>query len=373
MKTDLKHARDQTHAPRITFEKVEKFYGSNHVLADINFEVEPGQFTVLLGPSGSGKSTMLRCLGGLEKIDSGEIRFDDKVISSKKTHLSPDRRNLAMVFQDFALWPHMTVFENVAFAHERNSPSKHDLEVKVKDLLERVGLLNHAKRYPNTLSGGEQQRVSLARALVGTPGVILFDEPLSSLDADLRERLRVEIADLTRDVGASALYITHDQVEAFALADRVGVLNGGKLVQVGTPEEIYLEPANAFVAQFTGVAGEIHGDVVENLGNSHYRVRTQAGTLDARFPGNAALKSDQVTLLLRSAPIKLQGEISSPHELSGRVVDVAFRGRGYDHVIDLGYGHRLLGVFSYDRWERHSNVAVQIPVEGCLAFPRVAV
>lgn len=358
--------------PRVVLGDVEKTYGAHRALKNINLTIEPGQFTVLLGPSGSGKSTMLRCLGGLEKIDKGEIRFDDQLVSGVKTHLAADRRNLAMVFQDFALWPHMTVFENVAFALGRSIISKSSTEVKVRDLLERVGLLGHEKRYPNTLSGGEQQRVSLARALVGLPGLILFDEPLSSLDADLRERLRVEIADLTREVGSSALYITHDQVEAFALADKVGVLSDGELVQVGSPEEVYREPANAFVTQFTGVAGEIHGDVVEQLGNGHYRVQTKTGTLHARTSGSNSQIGEQVTLLVRSAPIELQSVANSHGEIPGRVVDVAFRGRGYDHVIDLGFGNRLLGVFSTNRWERHSNVGVRIPVEGCLAFPRVA-
>ncbi|KJF16059.1 ABC transporter ATP-binding protein [Acidithrix ferrooxidans] len=356
-------------APVIIFDSVEKFYGEQKALCDINMTIQPGQFTVLLGPSGSGKSTMLRCLGGLEHIDSGVIRFGDEIVSSSKVHKAPDRRNLSMVFQDFALWPHMTVFDNVAFSLGRTSMDKSEAQKRVMDLLERVGLAHYSSRFPSTLSGGEQQRVSLARALVGAPDVILFDEPLSSLDADLRERLRVEIADLTREAGASALYITHDQSEAFALADVVGVLNKGELVQVGKPEEIYRAPASPFIAQFTGVAGELSGRVTQEFENGIYRIETAAGILDARGGGSDRLECQNVTLLVRSAPIRLIANASGAGELPGRVVDVAFRGRGYDHVIDLGHGRRLLGVFSEDRWERNEIVGVRIPPEACIAFP----
>lgn len=354
--------------PTIAFDGVEKLYGEKTVLSGVTLAIEPGQFMVLLGPSGSGKSTMLRCLGGLEKINGGEIRFAGSVVSARNVHLSPDRRNLAMVFQDFALWPHMTIFENVAFALGRGGFAKGEVVGRVHDLLDRVGLGAYASRYPNTLSGGEQQRVSLARALVGSPAMILFDEPLSSLDTDLRERLRVEIAELTREAGASALYITHDQTEAFALADVVGVLNEGVLVQVGRPEVIYREPASPFVARFTGIAGELPGKIEEQLASGHVRVRTHCGVLDARLAGPRG-PDDAVRLMVRGAPIRLLPGIAGPGDLRGRVVDAAFRGRGYDHVIDIGEGHRLLGVFAETRWERHRNVGVSIPAEACIAFP----
>lgn len=353
--------------PAVTLNGVEKLYGEKQVLTGVNLAIDPGQFTVLLGPSGSGKSTMLRCLGGLEKIDGGDIRFDDVVVSARETHVSPDRRNLAMVFQDFALWPHLTIFDNVAFSLARGRYSKVEIADRVRDILDRVGLGTFGDRYPNTLSGGEQQRVSLARALVGSPGMILFDEPLSSLDTDLRERLRVEIADLTRESGASALYITHDQTEAFALADVVGVLDEGRLVQVGRPETIYREPASPFVAHFTGVAGEISGKIERVLSDGHVEVRTHCGVFEARLVG-ARGSEDAVRLMVRSAPIRLLEWANETSTFPGRVVDVAFRGRGYDHVIDIGEGYRLLGVFAETRWERHSPVQVSIPAEACIAF-----
>ena len=355
-------------APRISFESVEKRYGERTVLRNISFSVEPGTFMVLLGPSGSGKSTMLRCLAGLEKVDRGTIRLGNDVVSSKKVNLPPENRGLAMVFQDFALWPHMTVQENVTFALDREKLTKSKKENRVLEMLDRVGLAHLGRRYPNALSGGEQQRVALARALVGRPGLVLFDEPLSSLDADLRERLRIEISSLTRELGATVVYITHDQAEAFAAADLIAVLDKGELVQLGKPEEIYREPITPFVAQFTGLAGEIHGSVTSQLSNGNYLVTTNGGPVEARSHGHAEI-GQAVKLLLRSAPIKLMHELNEAYDLRGKIVDVAFRGRGYDHVVDVdGCGH-LLGIFSEFRWERETAVFVRVPAEAAMAFP----
>ncbi len=363
------------HPSRIVIDDVEKSYGDQRVLDGIHLNIEPGQFTVLLGPSGSGKSTLLRCVGGLERIDAGHIRFGDLTVNSAKVHVAPERRNVSMVFQDFALWPHMSIFDNVAFSLQKPGVNKEQRRRAVGEILERVGLADFAARYPSTLSGGQQQRVSLARALVGAPDMILFDEPLSSLDAHLRERLRIEIADLTREAGSSVLYITHDQVEAFALADVIGVLNEGHLVQVASPEEIYRNPATPFVARFTGVAGELDADVVERGEDGRIVVRTGAATLHARVT-SAAFPPSRVRLFVRAAPLRIAAPGVEPlvHEhrdhsrLGGRVVDVAFRGRGYEHVIELEGGDRLVGVFSEERWHRHENIALHVPGDACIAF-----
>ncbi len=247
---------------RIEIDSVNKQYqGGVQALHDISLKVGAGRFLVLLGPSGSGKSTLLRCLGGIERPTAGTISIDGSVVASERSYVPPEQRDLAMVFQDFALWPHMTVAENVAFALRRRRTSKSEALSHARAMLERVGLHIHTARYPHELSGGEQQRVALARALVAKPGLMLFDEPLSSLDANLRERLRVEIGTLVREQGATAVYITHDQGEAFALGDEIGVLQSGRLIQHGTPEEIYRTPATPFVARFTGVAGTLQGYV----------------------------------------------------------------------------------------------------------------
>ncbi|MDH2902751.1 MAG: ABC transporter ATP-binding protein [Actinomycetota bacterium] len=362
------------HPSRIVVDDVEKAYGEHRVLDGIHLNIEPGQFTVLLGPSGSGKSTLLRCVGGLEKIDDGHIRFGEQTMNSAKVHVAPERRNVSMVFQDFALWPHMSIFDNVAFSLHKPGVAKDERRRAVGEILERVGLADFATRYPSTLSGGQQQRVSLARALVGAPAMILFDEPLSSLDAHLRERLRIEIADLTREAGSSVLYITHDQVEAFALADVIGVLNEGELVQVASPEEIYRNPATPFVARFTGVAGELDGDVVRRESDGRVLVRCADGLVHARLSGATSQSDPRVRVFVRAAPLRISAadaEARAEHScLAGRVVDAAFRGRGYEHVIELDGGERLLGVFSEERWNRHENITLHVPGDACIAFAR---
>ena len=212
-------------AERITLDGVSKVYpGGSTALQDVGLDVAPGTFLVLLGPSGSGKTTLLRSLAGIERITTGRITIGATTVADGRVHVPPERRDLSMVFQDYALWPHLTVTDNVAFALRRRRLPRPQCRARARGMLDRVGLGQLAARYPNELSGGEQQRVALARALVADTGLLLCDEPLSNLDADLRERLRVEISALVREAGATTVYITHDQAEAFALADRVGVL-----------------------------------------------------------------------------------------------------------------------------------------------------
>ncbi len=248
-------------ADPITIAGMTKTYpgAGSPALRDVSLDVEPGTFLVLLGPSGSGKTTLLRCLAGIERIDSGRIALADRVVAEGRAHVPPEQRDLSMVFQDYALWPHLNARDNVAFALRRRKLPRAQRRTRALAMLDRVGLDGLAHRYPNELSGGQQQRIALARALIGDTGLILCDEPLSNLDADLRERMRVEISSLVREAGATTVYITHDQAEAFALADRVGVLEQGRLVQAGTPEDVYNHPATSFVARFTGLAGEFPG------------------------------------------------------------------------------------------------------------------
>lgn len=377
--TRITSLTSEANPARIVIDDVEKSYGEHRVLDGIHLNIEPGQFTVLLGPSGSGKSTLLRCVAGLEKIDAGHIRFGDLTVNSAKVHVAPERRNVSMVFQDFALWPHMSVFDNVAFSLHKPGVARDQRRRAVGEILERVGLADFTTRYPSTLSGGQQQRVALARAMVAAPAMILFDEPLSSLDAHLRERLRIEIADLTREAGSSVLYITHDQVEAFALADVIGVLNEGRLVQVASPEEIYRNPATPFVARFTGVAGELDGDVVERAEDGRVVVRCASGVMHAQLSNAAAVADAAVRVFVRAAPLRITAPEAESLErdhrveharLAGRVVDAAFRGRGYEHVIELDGGERLFGVFSEQRWNRHENITLHVPGNAGIAFAR---
>jgi iron(III) transport system ATP-binding protein len=359
-------------------------------LKSVSLDVAPGTFLVLLGPSGSGKTTLLRCLAGIERIDSGSLNIGSQVVADGRAHVPPERRDLSMVFQDYALWPHMTTLDNVAFALRRRRLPRSECRVRAASMLDRVGLAEFARRYPNELSGGQQQRVALARALIADTGLILCDEPLSNLDADLRERMRVEISSLVREAGATTVYITHDQAEAFALADHIGVLEEGVLVQSGSPEDVYHYPATPFVARFTGLAGELPVRVTGHGSDGALEI-TAAGVADGsvRLPalrpagtsgpagappapgtGSAGLKpGDDALLAIRPTGILLllSGD-ETPH-LTGKVADVAFRGRGYEYAIDLPGLGRLTGIFARHRADRGDSVGLRLDPEGCHLFP----
>jgi multiple sugar transport system ATP-binding protein len=227
---------------------IEKFFGENRAIKGIDLSIEKGEFIVFVGPSGCGKSTLLRLIAGLEGIDGGTLMLDDKNI----TDLPSSKRDLAMVFQSYALYPHMSVYENMSFALKLAKAPELEIRQKVENAARILNLTQYLQRTPKELSGGQRQRVAIGRAIVRAPKVFLFDEPLSNLDAALRGQTRVEIAKLHRELGATTIYVTHDQVEAMTLADRVVVLRDGQIEQVGSPLELYDRPANQFVAQFIG-------------------------------------------------------------------------------------------------------------------------
>lgn len=239
----------------IQVKNIRKSFGEKPVIKNINLKIESGSFTTLLGPSGCGKTTLLRMISGLESPDSGEIYFDDKCIysSEKKINIPPEKRGLGFVFQDFALWPHMSVFENVAFGL-RAAKKTENLDSNVKEALRAVKLEEYAAHYPNQLSGGQQQRVAFARAIVIKPKCILFDEPLSALDALLREEMRTELKELIGRLGITAVFVTHDQTEAMSMSDKIAVLSEGNIEQYDTPEAIYKYPASTFVGHFVGAS-----------------------------------------------------------------------------------------------------------------------
>jgi iron(III) transport system ATP-binding protein len=361
-------------AESIGIEQVSKEYpGGSLALREVSLRVEPGSFVVLLGPSGSGKTTLLRCLAGIERVTSGTITIGATTVAGEKVHVPPDRRNLSMVFQDYALWPHLRVRENVAFALRRNKLAKTDARDRTQAMLVRVGLGALVERYPNELSGGEQQRVALARALVADTGLILCDEPLSNLDADLRERMRVEISSLVREAGATAIYITHDQAEAFALADQVGVLQAGRLIQFGSPEQVYTEPASPFVARFTGLSGELPVRVRPGGPDPDGTVALEADGSVLLRPSRARMSGTgpsgaEAILLIRPTGVQICGTDAGEHHLAGVVADVAFRGRGYEHAIDIAGHGRLTGVFAPVRSERGTTVGLRLDPAGCHVF-----
>lgn len=239
-------------------------YGKTDVLKDINLLIEPGEFFALLGPSGSGKSTLLRLIAGFNQQNSGQLLVDNKDISQ----VPPHKRNIGMVFQSYALWPHMTVWDNVAFGLVERRLPKAEIRQKVMAALEMVGLENFAKRRPNELSGGQQQRVALARTIVIEPQVLLLDEPLSNLDQKLRVQMRQDLLALQRRLGITTIFVTHDQEEAMTTADRLAVMDQGIIQQVGTPANLFDYPCNRFVANFVGTMNMLEGQVQERSATS---------------------------------------------------------------------------------------------------------
>jgi ABC-type Fe3+/spermidine/putrescine transport system ATPase subunit len=282
------------------------FQNGTRAVDDFNLEVEAGEFVTLLGPSGCGKTTTLRCVAGLEKPDSGRIEIDGKVVFDRSgipVELPPERRGLAMVFQQYALWPHMNVFENVAFGLKSRKFSKSDIASKTERALKSVRLWDQRERQIGQLSGGQQQRISLARAIAPDPKVVLFDEPLSNLDVKLRDTMRLEILELQRDLGLTAIYVTHDQDEAFSLSSRIVVMSEGKVEQIDTPAEVWGRPATSFVAGFIGSSTRVDGTVSVGTGGS---ATLQADGLELELEGSAGLRTgERASAFVRSGDLEL--------------------------------------------------------------------
>lgn len=252
---------------------VKRFHGTEHyAVDDVSFELSDEEILALVGPSGCGKTTTLRMIAGLERVDSGLIRLNGKVVASESEFVPPEKRGVGMVFQDHALFPHLTVFENVAFG--LRGMKKSDVHTTVGEMLHLVGLLPMSKRYPHALSGGERQRVALARALAPRPVLVLMDEPFSSLDADLRAEVREHVRSILKSMRATVIFVTHDQEEALYMGDRLAVLQRGRLEQIGTPEEIFHESDTRFVAEFMGDSDFLRGKVVKG------GIQTQIGLLE---------------------------------------------------------------------------------------------
>jgi iron(III) transport system ATP-binding protein len=306
----------------ITIDKVIKIFDDDGVMVISEFSelIADKEFVTLLGPSGCGKTTMLRIIAGFEKPTSGEIRIDDRVVSSAKTFVPPERRGIGMVFQSYAVWPHMTVFENVAYPLKIAGLSRADIRRKVEAILETVHLSQYAQRIPSQLSGGQQQRVALGRALVSEPKVLLLDEPLSNLDAKLRESMRFEIKEIQKKLGITVVYVTHDQTEAMAMSDRIIVMNRGVIQQVGTPTEIYRRPANQFVADFVGKVNFLPGIVRDG------RIELSGIGQSVPYDGN---HRDKVILAVRPENIGLSsvpGKGGGKGELEGALQSMFYLG-----------------------------------------------
>jgi len=311
--------------------------GKVDAIHDLHFQVEPGQFYTLLGPSGCGKSTTLRCLAGLERPDAGEIRIGDQLVSSPSVFVPPNERPIGMVFQSYAIWPHMSVFNNVAFPLKQQKVAKAERERLVMEALTLVQMANLAHRPAPYLSGGQQQRVALARALVSKPQVLLLDEPLSNLDAKLREELRLEIKDLMRRLSITTLYVTHDQAEALAMSDRVAVMYGGQILQEANPKELYLRPKARFVAQFIGQVNFFEGKILPGATNGIATVQTAEGDLRCALSPAAQSGADAL-IAVRPESITVSAEQPSNglNRLAGKVEKTVFLGDVIDCQIRVG-------------------------------------
>ena len=335
----------------------------------VSFAVPAGEIVVLLGPSGCGKTTTLRCVAGLEHPTSGEISIAGRLVSSPERGIlvPPRLRDIGMVFQSYAVWPHMTVRQNVIYPLKHRRITRADAGRKVDEVLELVGLSEYADRPVVALSGGQMQRVALARSIVYRPQLLLLDEPLSNLDAKLRLRLRDDLRVILKQTGMTALYVTHDQAEAVVLGDRIGVMRDGKLLQMGTPDQIYNRPADLFVANFTGATNELAGTLVGR--NGEFGVidfgggrRGEAALLHALNPG------DKVRIALRPENIGI-GRQEGGNIFPARVVDRRYQGTQTVYDIDL-FGRRL-EVLELGTAARHQvgvETSVALPREGCWAY-----
>ncbi|HEY6259252.1 MAG TPA: ABC transporter ATP-binding protein [Xanthobacteraceae bacterium] len=340
-------------------------------VADLTLDIKDNQFVTLLGPSGCGKTTTLRLIAGYITPDAGTIEVAGRPLSSPQSVVPPEARGMGMVFQNYAVWPHKTVFENVVFGLKLRKLGAAAARQKVADMLALVNLSGLEKRYPGELSGGQQQRVALARSLVVEPGILLLDEPLSNLDAKLRERMRTELKEIQRRTGITFVYVTHDQAEALALSDQVAVMSVGRLQQYGTPFEVYAHPANRMVADFMGLVNLVPGKVrdIKN-GVATVELMPDLAVAIARAAGLAL--GERVDVAVRPENIRL----SAPPELPGgqraTVTSHVFLGNISEYEVTLPPGPALrVQTHPLQQFRVGDEVAIEIDSTQCSAFPRV--
>lgn len=343
---------------------IEMAFGEFSVVQQLSMTLEQGRIGCLLGPSGCGKTTVLRCIAGFERISKGQILLDGTLVSSRTLHLPPEQRQIGMVFQDYALFPHLTIAENIQFGlrHFRRG----ERNGRTRELLALVGLLGQGDKYPHEMSGGQQQRVALARALAPRPRLLLLDEPFSNLDVELRERLSHEVRDIIKATDTTAVLVTHDQHEAFAVADEIGIMHRGHIQQWDTPYNLYHQPANRFVADFIGQGVLLPADVL----NDH-QVRLELGILNSVIPlechiGCAdCIHQCPVEVLLRPDDI-IHDDAST---LQARVVKKAFRGAEILYTLELGSGARVLSLVpSHHNHGLGEMIGIRLDVDHVVTF-----
>ena len=311
---------------QVRIEHIFKRFGGVTAVNDFDLVVEDGEFVSILGPSGCGKTTTLRMVAGFERATEGEIYIGEQCVSSsmKNKFVPPEKRDIGMVFQSYAVWPHMTVLDNVGYPLKIQKVPKEERIKRVKEMLALVHLDEYAERYPHQLSGGQQQRVALARALVARPGLLLLDEPLSNLDAKLRESMRFEILALQKDLGITVVYVTHDQGEAMAMSDRIVVMSRGVVQQIGAPHEIYSNPANKMVADFIGLVNFLPGEITDG--------RVHIAGMATSLPNNSNL-TGEITIAVRPENITLSAEKGT---MQGILTHRFYLGDAVDYRVKVG-------------------------------------
>jgi iron(III) transport system ATP-binding protein len=355
----------------ITIRGLFKSFGAGETsfaaVSDLNLAISDNQFVTLLGPSGCGKTTTLRLIAGYIVPDAGTIQVNDRLISSPQRVVPPDARNMGMVFQNYAVWPHKTVYENVVFGLKIRKVPSAESRRKMEETLALVNLTGLEQRYPNELSGGQQQRVALARSLVVEPEILLLDEPLSNLDAKLREQMRVELKRLQRRTGITFVYVTHDQSEALALSDQIAVIHGGRLQQYGTPLEVYARPANRVVADFMGLVNLLPGKVVSMQDGAGVIESAPDLKLDVKLPDGIAA-GDNVEIAIRPENIRLQPPGNGGGTFA-RVSDRTFLGNISEYYATLASGQALrVQTHPMQHFAVGDTVAVEIDAEQCSVF-----
>jgi iron(III) transport system ATP-binding protein len=320
--------------PGVTLKGLTKRYGDVAAVRGLDLQVKPGELVALLGPSGCGKTTTLRLVAGFLKPEAGEIWVGDRCLSSPATMIPPERRRMAMIFQSYALWPHMTVTQNIAYGLRFNGTAKADRDRRVREMLRVVQLEGYGSRYPGELSGGQQQRVAVARALVVEPEILLLDEPLSNLDANLREEMRFEIRRLHETFGITTLYVTHDQAEAMVISDRVAVLQAGRVVQIGPAEDLFEHPRTRFVAEFIGKTNLIDGTAEDpsTVARGRLRLRVASEGLEVGAPVVISIRPHQIGLHPRKSTAAAVADVNA---LRGTVRRASYLGDAVDYEVEI--------------------------------------
>lgn len=349
--------------PLLNVSNLNHSFGQHGVIHDLSFQLLKGSIGCLLGPSGCGKTTVLRCIAGFEQPNSGQIVVAGQTVSSPQTFIPPEKRKIGMVFQDYALFPHLNVSENIAFGLTNKTDT--EKRSRVHEMLDLVGLVSHAKKFPHELSGGQQQRISLARALAPEPELLLLDEPFSNLDTDLRERLSLEVREILKSSGTTAILVTHDQHEAFAMSDEIGVMHQGVIQQWDSAYNLYHRPANRFVADFIGQGSFLAGKVLDTQ-----HVRISLGTLFSDIPVDCCPPSDLdaeciVDVLLRPDDV-IHDDASL---MTACVVSKMFRGAEFLYTLELASGERIYSLVpSHHNHAIGEQIGIRLAVDHVVAF-----